>query len=192
MQLLHAYMPFFTEEIYHLIRDHDDDICVRQFSFVQKPGHEISAQGELLKRVITALRDARNRNNIKPKEIIALHIQSENSTSYKVFEPILRKQVNASEILYTADNIAGAIVIAVEKDKFFIQSEQQGDSSALRADLEKDLLYQKNFLLSVQKKLSNERFVQNAKPDVVELERKKLADAEARIKTIEESLENLK
>ena len=57
--------------------------------------------------------------------------------------------------------------------------------------MEKDLAYQKNFLLSVQKKLSNERFVQNAKPEIVELERKKQADAEARIKTIEESLQHL-
>jgi len=57
--------------------------------------------------------------------------------------------------------------------------------------LEKDLAYQKNFLQSVQKKLSNERFVQSAKPEVVEMERKKQADAEARIKTLEESLQNL-
>jgi valyl-tRNA synthetase len=61
----------------------------------------------------------------------------------------------------------------------------------LKEELLKDLEYQKNFLTSVQKKLSNERFVQNAKPEVVEFEKKKQADAEARIKTIEESLSNL-
>ncbi|HYJ64755.1 MAG TPA: hypothetical protein VEV62_13495, partial [Parafilimonas sp.] len=65
------------------------------------------------------------------------------------------------------------------------------DTTDQREKLMKDLEHQKNFLQSVQKKLSNERFVQNAKPEVVELERKKQADAEARIKTLEESLQNL-
>jgi valyl-tRNA synthetase len=140
--------------------------------------------------VITSIRDARNRNNIKPKEIITLHIQADDVTPYKLFEPLLQKQVNAEQISYTSEGVSGSVVVAMEKDKFFITSEQLADGSVLRADLEKDLAYQKNFLQSVEKKLSNERFVQNAKPEVVELERKKKADAEARIRTIEESLQN--
>ena len=82
-------------------------------------------------------------------------------------------------------------MVAVEKDRFFIETEVQIDAAALKAELLKDLDYQKNFLASVIKKLSNERFVQNAKPEVVELERRKQADAEARIGTIEESLKHL-
>jgi valyl-tRNA synthetase len=192
MQLLHPFMPFVTEEIYHLLREHEDDICVKQMNKEQLIiNNEILIQGASLKNIITAIRDARNKNNIKPKEAIELYIQTENENTYKSLEEILGKQVNAKNIFFTQENISGTIVITNEKDKLYIKSEEQTDTSALKTDLEKDLEYQKNFLQSVQKKLSNERFVQNAKPEVVELEKKKQADAEARIKTIEESLQNL-
>jgi valyl-tRNA synthetase len=82
-------------------------------------------------------------------------------------------------------------VVAVEKDKFFIESEQELDAATLQTELLKDLEHQQKFLESVTKKLGNERFVQNAQPEVVALERKKQADAEARIRTIRESLENM-
>ncbi len=192
MQLLHPFMPFVTEEVYHLLSAHDDDICVRQMNNEQLIiNNEILYSGVLLKNVITSIRDARNKNNIKPKESIELFIQAEDENSYSVVEAILLKQVNAKTIAFTTENIPQTIVITNEKDKFYIKSEMEADTTALRFELEKDLAYQKNFLQSVQKKLSNERFVQNAKPEVVELERKKQADAEARIKTIEESLQNL-
>jgi valyl-tRNA synthetase len=174
-----------------LLGEHQDDICVKQFPAIQNASSEILAQGDLLKRVITGVRDARNKNNIKPRETITLYVHSENDGSYKTFEPLLRKQVNAKEFFYTTESVSGAVIVAVEKDKFFIEAEQETDTSGLKAGLEKDLAYQRNFLTSVQKKLSNKRFVENAKPEVVELEKKKQADAEARIKTIEESLQNL-
>ncbi|MGN6353268.1 MAG: valine--tRNA ligase [Parafilimonas sp.] len=191
MQLLHPFMPFVTEEIYHLLQKHDDDICVKQSMVDNQWSMEVLRQGHLLKNVITTIRDARNKNNIKPKESIELFIQSANKETYTSFEEILKKQVNAASLSFTQENITGSIVTTNEEDKFYIKSEQQADTAALKAELEKDLTYQKNFLQSVQKKLSNERFVQNAKPEIVELERKKQADAEARIKTLQESLKNL-
>lgn len=191
MQLLHPFMPFVTEEVYHLLRAHEDDVCVKQSIVDSQWSMEVLQQGNLLKNVITTIRDARNKNNIKPKESIELFIQTANKGTYTNFEEILKKQVNAASVSFTQENIAGAIVTTNEEDKFYIRSEQQTDTSALKAELEKDLLYQKNFLQSVQKKLNNERFVQNAKPEIVELEIKKQADAEARIKTLEESLKNL-
>src|SRR6202007_160545 len=115
---------------------------------------------------------------IKPKEAIELFIQTENNSAYKIFQEILQKQVDAPLIEFTSDNIAGTIVITNERDKFYIKSEQKTNTSVLKTYLEKDLAYQLNFLQSVEKKLSNERFVQNAKPEVVELERKKKADTE--------------
>ena len=79
----------------------------------------------------------------------------------------------------------------VQKDKFFIETENALNASSQKTQLLKDLEYQKGFLLSVEKKLSNERFVQNAKKEVIDIERKKKADAEAKIKAIEESLGSL-
>jgi valyl-tRNA synthetase len=87
-----------------------------------------------------------------------------------------------------AGPVAGSTAIAIEKDKFYIKTEQVIDQSSQKEALIKDLEYQQNFLAGVEKKLSNERFVQNAKPEVVAFEQKKKADALARIQNIEESL----
>ncbi len=191
MQLLHPYMPFITEELYHLLQERADDICVKQFDSIEAADKIILTEGELLKNVISAIRDARNKNQIKPKENIQLHIQSEATDMYKAISDILAKQVNADEISYTQDAVANTIVVALEKDKFFIKTEKEVDTVALKEELTKELEYQQKFLDSVLKKLGNERFVQNAKPEVVELEKKKQADAQARIRTIEESLSTL-
>lgn len=191
MQLLHPFMPFITEEMYHLLSKKENDLCIKQFDILSEPDNEILAEGEVLKKVISALRDARSKNQLKPKETIKLHIQSANSKIYKNIENILAKQVNAESIFYTNDTIADAIVVAAEKDKFYIETEKLIDKEFLKAQLLKDLVHQKSFLQTVFKKLDNERFVANAKPGAVELEKKKQADAIERIKTIEESLASL-
>ena len=151
----------------------------------------VLVSGELLKQVISALRDARNKNQLKPKDPVILHIQTTDTDNYKTIANILRKQVNASAIHYTEGSVANTIIVAVEKDKFFLETGKQLDTGSLKNELLKDLDHQKKFLESVQKKLSNERFVQNAKPEVLELERKKRDDTNLRIKTIEESLQHL-
>jgi valyl-tRNA synthetase len=191
MQILHPFMPFITEEIYHLLNERQDDLTVKQFGDIKQADKTLLAEGELLKNVISALRDARNRNQLKPKETIKLHIQSVNEAQYAPIEGILGKQVNAESISYVNDTVAGTTVVAIEKDKFYIESEKQVDAESLKSELLKDLEHQRGFLNSVMKKLGNERFVANAKAEVVELEKKKQADAEARIKTIEESLASL-
>jgi valyl-tRNA synthetase len=191
MELLHPFIPFISEEIYHLLQDNNDDLCVKQVQPIDASDPALLASGELLKQVISALRDARNKNQIKPKDPIKLHIQAGSKEGYVSIENILLKQVNAESIAYTTTTIANTIVVAVEKDKFYIETGKQLDTAGLKNELLKDLEHQQKFLESVTKKLSNERFVQNAKPEVIELERKKQADSEARIKTILESLETL-
>jgi len=191
MHMLHPFMPFITEEIYHLISAKQDDLCNKIAAPVGQANTDIVAGGELLKQVISALRDARNKNQLKPKDTITLNIQTGNTETYKAIESILCKQVNATSIAYTNSSIDNTIVVAVEKDKFFIGTSIELDATALKATLLADLAYQKGFLESVTKKLSNERFVQNAKPEVVALEQQKQADAIARIATIEESLQSL-
>ena len=191
MQLLHPFMPFISEEIFHLLRPQNTDLCVTQTNAYQQPVNEILVQGELLKKVISSLRDARNKNQVKPKDTIELNIQTNTPQAYAGIQNILSRQVNAADINYVTDAVANTIVVAVEKDKFYIASEKQLDSASLKSDLLKDLQHQQSFLQSVQKKLSNEKFVQNAKPEVIELERKKQQDTEDRIRTIEESLAGL-
>jgi valyl-tRNA synthetase len=191
MQLLHPYTPFITEEIYHLLEDRTDDLCVKQYSPLQKTNAAILQQGNLLKVLITGLRDVRNKNQIKPKEQIQLHIQTADKQNYLQIENILAKQVNAKSISYTTVAINGAIATAIQKDKFYIETEQPLNTGNQKESLLKDLEHQKGFLASVEKKLGNEKFVANAKPEVLALEQKKKADTLSRIKAIEESLATL-
>ncbi|HMU11157.1 MAG TPA: valine--tRNA ligase [Ferruginibacter sp.] len=191
MQLLHPYMPFVTEEIYHLLDERKDDLCIKQFAGERPADKKFLLQGDLLKQVITNIRDARNKNQLKPKETIRLSIETSFQESYRSIKDILSRQVNAEEISFVSEAVSNTIVVAVEKDKFYIATEKELDSSALKGDLLKDLEHQKNFLASVEKKLNNEKFVQNARPEVLAMEQKKKADAEARIKTIEESLSTI-
>ncbi len=188
LQLLHPFIPFITEEIYHLLQERNDDLCVKQMSEIKIADKNILQQGHLLKEAITGLRDVKNKNQIKPKEQIVLHIQTLEQTTYLSIENILAKQVNAKQILFTNDKVVNAIAAVIGNDKFYIQSEQPINIANQKDDLEKELQHQKGFLISVEKKLSNEKFVANAKPEVLQLEQKKKADALNRIKAIEESL----
>ena len=192
MQLLHPFMPFITEEIYHQLktRAKGDDLTVRQFESPGETDTSILQQGEMLKKLVTALRDARNKSQLKPKETIRLFIQHKDGKEYALLQDILQRQVNAEEITYVNETVPGSISVVVEKVKLFIQTDAKTDEGGQQEQLLKDLEYLKGFLVSVEKKLSNERFVQNAKPEVVEAERKKKADAEEKIRAIEDSLKN--
>jgi valyl-tRNA synthetase len=191
LQLLHPFMPFITEEIHHTLKTQSEDLCVKLYTPNMKVNKEVLNAGSLLQNVISTLRDARNKNQIKPKDAIELHIQTANNAPYQTIQNILAKQINASSIEYTSSTIASSIVVALEKDKFYIVANQAIDTASLKEYLLKDLAHQQGFLQSVDKKLLNEKFVQNAKPEVLAIEQKKKADALARIQTIEESLAQL-
>jgi len=191
LQLLHPFMPFITEELHHALKTQTQDLCVKEYEAIGKVDEAVLNAGALLKNVISTLRDARNKNQIKPKDAIELHIQSENNTAYQTIENILAKQVNAKSVAYTNGSIGSSIVVALEKDKFYLVADQAIDTASLKENLLKDLEHQKGFLASVEKKLSNEKFVQNAKPEIIAIEQKKKSDALARIQTIEESLAQL-
>ena len=99
MQLLHPFMPFVTEEIYHQLKEQKDDLTVKQYSCNMTSDTNDLSNAVLLKEVITAIRDARNKNQLKPKDTIQLHIQTENNEHlYNQLKPYLLKQVNAESI----------------------------------------------------------------------------------------------
>jgi valyl-tRNA synthetase len=185
-------MPFITEEIYHQLKERkpDDDLTIKQSEGRLYGDGLILLHGSLLKDFITSIRDTRNKNQLKPKDPITIHVKPYKDL-FSTTELILKKQVNAEEIIYTDKSVADSIVVVVKNFKFYLKTKLTIDTSIQKDQLLKDLEYQKGFLLSVEKKLSNERFVQNAKPEVVEVEKKKKADAEAKIKAIEESLASL-
>jgi valyl-tRNA synthetase len=191
LHLLHPFMPFITEEIYHLLRPQSGDLCVRPYAAIGTTDADILASGQLLQQLITALRDARNKQQIKPKTPVDLAIQTDHPQKFTTITHILAKQVNASAVNFTLEPIARSIVVALEQDRFYLSTEEAGDTGLQREGLIKDLQYQQQFLEQVRKKLQNEKFVNNARPEVIDLERKKESDALARIATIESALQEL-
>ncbi|MBN8674035.1 MAG: valine--tRNA ligase [Chitinophagales bacterium] len=194
LQLLHPFMPFVTEEIYHSLKEQDDDLCIKLYTSINSPSPLILQHGEWLKKAISTVLDAKNKNQLKPKDEITLYIDS-STRSYQPdgLDDILKRQIKATSIIrsnYPPEK-GNSIVVVIDDSKLYIISEKTIDTTSQKEQLQKDLDYLKGFLISVDKKLSNEKFVSNAKPEVVESERKKKADAEEKIKVIEESLASL-
>ena len=191
MQLLHPFMPFVTEEIYHLLTDRDDDLCVKQYAKASTPDAKVLEAGSLLKDVITGLRDARNRSKLKQKDEIKLYIVTDMQDLYMSVYHILTRQVNANTIAFNTEALGHNISVVIGKDKFYLETAAAIDNSDQIDGLMKELKHLEGFLSSVNKKLSNERFMQNAKPEVIALEQKKRNDAETKIRIIRESLASL-
>lgn len=191
LQMLHPFMPFITEEIYHLLKERKEDLMVKQFRPIEKADTQLLAEGNKLKNIISAIRDAKNKNNVKPKEKVSLFIETARESSYNPIKAILAKQTNAEFIFFNQTPAASSIMTVAENEKIYIKSDAAVDTSVQKEKLEKDLKYLKGFLIAVDKKLSNDKFVQNARPEVIEIEKKKKADAEMKITLIERSLSTL-
>jgi valyl-tRNA synthetase len=188
LQLLHPFMPFLTEEVYHLLKEQQEDLIVKQLPQAIINDETILQQGVLLQQLITAIRDTRNKNQLKPKDSISLFVDSSGKQFYEATGTILQRQVNADALHMTDGPVAGSIAIVVQTEKVYIESHAAVNVEAQRNKMQEELTYLKGFLVSVDKKLSNEKFVQNAKPEILANERKKQSDAAAKIKTLEESL----
>ncbi|HVF97359.1 MAG TPA: valine--tRNA ligase, partial [Flavisolibacter sp.] len=190
MQMLHPFMPFLTEEMYHQLKDREDDLCVKQFMPPGEVNDAILKQGELLKQTITAIRDVRLKNTIKNKDAVTLYIQS-GKDDFAAIENILQKQINAEKVMYVSEAVSNTLTSVVGNHRFYIETAGELDTTVQKETLQKQLDYHRSFLESVEKKLGNERFVQNAKADVVAAERKKKQDAEEKISALEEGLASL-
>ena len=188
LQLLHPYMPFITEELNGLINSDAAVLTISQFAEIKNADATVLAQGQLLQQAISTLRDVRVKNNIKPKEPVQLFIESAEAAAYQPILEILMQQGFLSDVQFTDKAVEKSINTLVNKDKYYIVPTTAIDTTAQKEMLTKEIDYLKGFLASVEKKLSNERFVQNAKSEVVDIERKKKADAEEKIKSLEESL----
>ena len=197
MQLLHPFMPFITEEIYHLLEDRTegDDLCIKQFD--SRLGHineSLLLAGELAKQGIGAIRDLRGKLSLKPKEIITPKIKTDDPTKYRLIEPVILKMTSSISLDFISESIPQAIGATSGSDIIYIpltSSSTATTTTTLLAQKEKlkdELGHYRNFLNTILNKLSNERFIQNAKPEVIDLERKKKEDTELKIRGIEDAL----
>ncbi len=191
MLLLHPFMPFITEEIWHAIaeRKEGDDIIIAQQPIFQGFDESILKQFEFTQEVINNVRKVRSDKNIAFRDAIQLVVKG---TANKDFDCVIAKLCNVSEVSYVAEAPAGAFGFIVGSTEFFVPLTGSVDVEAEIKKLEEELKYAQGFLKSVEAKLSNERFVSGAPAAVVDKERKKKADAEAKIAVIEQQLAGLR
>lgn len=193
MRLLHPFMPFISEEIWQNIieRRESDSICIAHFPQAAEFDHALLNDFDILFELVSSIRNLRNAKGISPKTALPLAIRTESTERYNALTPLIEKLANVEGLSYVAGEAEGTS-FRVKSDEFFVNLADELDVEAERENLLRELEYTKGFLDSVMKKLSNERFVANAKGDIVEKERAKQADAEAKIATLTEALARLK
>lgn len=192
MKMIHPFMPFITEEIWQLLDDRKDGESI-MVSLQPSPGkfnNGIIEKFDKVKEVISGIRTTRKEKDIPNKEKIELLIMSDNNVE-KDFFPVIVKLCNLSDILVVESKPEGAVSFLSGTTEYFIPLEGKLDIAAELRKVEDEIEYNKGFLVSVMKKLDNERFVQNAPANVLELERKKKSDAEMKLRSLEERLKEL-
>ena len=192
MRLIHPWMPFISEEIWQTIRkrNENDSICLAQFPQGGEVNEALLADFELLFEIVSTVRNTRNSKQISPKEALPLAVKTENQARYEILSGLIKKMANVSYIQYVSDKADGMSFV-IKGDELTIDLGKNLDIEEEKAALQKDLDYIIGFKNSTEAKLSNDRFVQNAKPEIIEKERQKLADAEIKIKALEEALAKL-
>lgn len=193
LKVMHPWMPFITEEIWHLIRERSEKDCiiVAEWPKTGTIDNNILQHFEVVMEVIGNIRNLRKQKNIPPKEKLEVFEKVNQGEIIKTYDGIISKLCNLSKFDYVNSKVENAFSFVMKHAEYYIPLSQNIDVAAEKERLEKDLEYSKGFLKSVQIKLANEKFVANAKPELLATEKKKQADAEAKIKAIEEQLAGL-
>jgi valyl-tRNA synthetase len=195
LKILHPFMPFITEELWHdeLFGERTDNDCciVAQLPTNGEINSRLLADVELVKQIIAQIRNIRNNKQISPKETLPLAIKTNSGIDYLSYQSVITKLANLSEFILVNDKVNGATSFLVSTDEFYVPLTENIDPLAEAERIQKEKEYLTGFLKSVNAKLSNERFMSNAKPEIIEVEQKKKADAEAKLKILEESLAGL-
>jgi len=195
LKILHPFMPFITEELWHdeLFGERGilDCCIVAQLPVNGEINTRLLVDVENVKQIITQVRNIRASKQMSPKESLILSIKENSGIEYLAYKAILSKLANLSELNFVSDKVTGASGFLVSTDEFFVPLNENIDVGVENDRLQKEKDYLIGFLKSVNSKLTNERFMSNAKPEVIEAEQKKKADAEAKIKIIDEGLSGL-
>lgn len=193
LKLLHPFMPFITEEIWQHIteRTPENALVVSAYPKTTAYDERILTEFEAAAEVIAGIRTVRKEKNIPFKDEISLSVLN-NENMPKTFDAIITKLGNIAAISYVGEKVEGAISFRVKSNEYFVPLQGNVNTEEEIGKLEEELKYMQGFLKSVQAKLANEKFVSSAPEKVVEMERKKLADALAKIETIQQSLKSLR
>ena len=191
LRILHPFMPFITEELWHFIskRKSEEALTVSSWPILESFDSKQITNFEFAQEIIGGIRNFRKEKNISFKEGISLYV---NTTADEFnYEASILKLGGVNEIHYSSapDDLLGGS-FRINNLEFFIPTNAAEDPEAEKAKLTEELRYTRGFLASVEKKLANERFVANAPAQVIDLERKKAADAIEKISLLEKSLKS--
>ncbi|MBP6334374.1 MAG: valine--tRNA ligase [Bacteroidia bacterium] len=192
LKIVHPFMPFISEELWHLLNEKRSTDCIilAQWPKTEKVKPDLLSSFTLTAEIVSHLRNLRVQKNISPKEKVSLFIKSPEKIDDRFSGQII-KLANLEKIDFTDQKIENASSFIIGQYEFFVPMTSNFDAAAEKERLKKDLEYNIGFLKSVQTKLANERFISNAKPEIIENEMKKKDDAEAKIRAIEEQLSGL-
>ncbi len=190
IKLLHPFMPFITEEIWQNILDRKDgeSICVASYPSVETL-HATSLQNVF--ECISKIRELRNSKGISPKEAFEIIIKTDNENLYKPYQFLIKKLANVSSIQFNTVDTYNYTSLPVATDQVFVKLNIEIDVEAEKEKINSEISYLEGFLKSVEAKLSNEKFIANAKPELIEKENQKQADAMAKILVLKHSLSAL-
>lgn len=192
LKILHPFMPFLTEELWHQIKERNthEALIVTDWPKANAFDKNQIEEANQVFELVSQVRNIRASKGISPKEAFSLTIKTSNQDLYQRFDSVLKKLANLAEVSF-GDSLENAVSFIVKSDECFIPMEGQVNVEEEKENIRKELEYAKGFMNSVLKKLSNERFVSGAPAAVVENEKKKLSDAEAKIKALEDALSKL-
>ena len=189
VKLLHPFMPFITEEIWQSLQERNGNyLIVEEWPSASPFDADLLDAGEEAFEVVSQIRNLRNAKQISPKTALSLMVKTNDRTRLESFGEVIKKMSNLELIEFVSEKPENAGGFVIKGDEFFIPLEESIDAVQEKLRLQKELEYANGFKNSVAKKLSNERFVNNAPEQVIANERKKLADAEAKIMALEEQL----
>lgn len=195
MKILQPFMPFVTEEIYHNLRERKENEFLMDTSYPKctEKEHTMDKEFAFIKEIITAIRGLRNSKGISPKEVLQCFIkENEDKDVISKYESIITKLANVEKIVFVQNKQEGAISLMVRTTEIFIPVSQNINKEEEIKKINEQIKYYEGFILSINKKLSNEKFVNNAPEKVVALERKKLADCETKLAALRQELSSLK
>ncbi|TYP73608.1 valine--tRNA ligase [Aquimarina intermedia] len=192
LKILHPFVPFISEEIWQQIgvRNTDEALIIASWPTMTDIDKELIENFEVAKEVISGIRTVRKEKNISFKDAITLSVLNSGKLT-TTFDSVIKKMGNISDLDYVTEKVDGALSFRVKSNEYFIPISGAIDVDEEINKLQEELKYTEGFLKSVQKKLQNERFVNNAPEQVITNERKKEADAEAKIATLKSSLASL-
>lgn len=193
LRLLHPFMPFITEELWQLLdeRKAGDSIMVAPQPEANEFDAELLARFDEMKEIVAGIRNIRQEKNIPNRETLSLFVKSTQKLNPEI-ESVIVKLAGLDKLEYTNDKVNGSSSFLIKSSEFFVPLGAFVNEEEEMAKLTEELNYTRGFLTSVMKKLSNEKFVNGAPAQVVEVERKKQADAEEKIRVIEERLAGMK